>query len=193
MCAKVPFVRPEGAAVDLPEHWGTTAAERARRTPADDLVAVPTDRWTRGATSTADPATLWRWLCQLTVAPYSYDLVDNLGRRSPRTLTPGAEDLQVGQRLLMIFVIDSFVAGEHLTIRRRRRSAAELDHRGRTTSGPVGEFAVTYAVHDDPAGSRLTATVVLDGTHPVVGKGLAWGDLVMMRRQLTLLCDLAAR
>ncbi|GAA4843275.1 hypothetical protein GCM10023201_37510 [Actinomycetospora corticicola] len=179
--------------MDLPEHWGTTAAERARRTPADDLVAVPTDRWTRGATSTADSATLWRWLCQLTVAPYSYDLVDNwswsssaplrLPRvcRSPRTLTPGAEDLQVGQRLLMIFVVDSFVSGEHLTIRRR------------TTSGPVGEFAVTYAVHADPAGSRLTATVVLDGTGPVVGKALAWGDLVMMRRQLTLLCALAAR
>ena len=167
--------------MDLPEHWGTTTVERARRTPADDLVAVPTDRWTRGATSTADPATLWRWLCQLTVAPYSYDLVDNLGRRSPRSLTPGADDLRVGQRLLIVFVIDSFVVGEHLTIRRR------------TTTGPVGEFAVTYAVHDDPAGSRLTATVVLDGTHPVVGKALAWGDLVMMRRQLTLLCDLAGR
>jgi hypothetical protein len=167
--------------VDLPEHWATTAAERARRTPADDLVAHPTDRWTRGATSTADPAALWRWLCQLTVAPYSYDLVDNLGRRSPRTLTPGAEDLHVGQRLLIVFVVDSFVPGEHLTIRRR------------TTSGPIGEFAVTYAVHADPAGSRLTATVVLDGTRPVVGKALAWGDLVMMRRQLTLLCDLAAR
>lgn len=167
--------------MDLPEHWGTTPAERARRTPADDLVARPTDRWTRGAGSAADPAVLWRWLCQLTVAPYSYDLIDNLGRRSPRTLTPGAEDLHVGQRLLMIFVVDSFVPGEHLTIRRRSRR------------GPVGEFAVTYAVHPDPAGSRLTATVVLDDTPPVVGKGLAWGDLVMMRRQLTLLCDLAAR
>ncbi|WP_433800704.1 hypothetical protein [Actinomycetospora sp. CA-084318] len=167
--------------MDLPEHWGTTPDERARRTPADDLVAAPSARWTRGATSTADPATLWRWLGQLTVAPYSYDLVDNLGRRSPRTLTPGADDLQVGQRLLMIFVIDSFVAGEHLTIRRR------------STRGPVGEFAVTYAVHPDPAGSRLTATVVLDRAGAVVGKALAWGDLVMMRRQLTLLCALAAR
>lgn len=177
--------------MDLPEHWGTTPTERARRTPADDLVAVPTGRWTRGATSTAEPATLWRWLCQLTVAPYSYDLVDNLGRRSPRALTPGADDLRVGQRLLIIFVVDSFVPGEHLTIRRRSRS----------TRGPVGEFAVTYAVHDDPAGSRLTATVVLDGTGPPIGvlawtvgkKALAWGDLVMMRRQLTLLCALAAR
>ncbi|MDL5155029.1 hypothetical protein [Actinomycetospora termitidis] len=191
--------------MDVPEHWGTTPAERARRTPADDLVPHPVARWTRAATSTADRNVLYRWLCQLTVAPYSYDLVDNwsrsssaplrlpLVRRSPRALTPGADTVHIGQRLLALFVVDSFVPGEHLTIRRRRRSAAELDHAGRTRGGPVGEFAVTYAVHDDPGGSRLVATVVLDRTGPVVGKALAWGDLVMMRRQLTRLCALAAR
>ncbi|GAA4932346.1 hypothetical protein EV188_103776 [Actinomycetospora succinea] len=123
-------------------------------------------------------------MCQLTVAPYSYDLIDNLGRRSPRTLTPGADDVHVGQRLLVLFVVDSVVPGEHLTLRRARR--------GR---GPVAEFAVTYAVAAHPAGSRLVATVAVDGTRrgALLRWLLAWGDLVMMRRQLRTLASLAAR
>jgi hypothetical protein len=184
--------------VDAPAHWGTSSLERARRTPADALVPSPVARWTRATTSRATPAQLFRWLTQLTVAPYSYDLLDNLDwssssplrlprvRPSPRTLTPGADELRTGQRLLVLFVIDSFADGEHLTIRRR--------HRG---TGPVAEFAITYAVRPDgPDRTRLVATVVLDGTTGAVGTllryALAWGDLVMMRRQLTRLAALAA-
>ena len=172
--------------MDAPSHWGTSSGERARCTPADDAVPHPVARWTRGVTSRADRAALWRWVTQLTVAPYSYDLVDNRGRRSPRTLTPGAEHLHVGQRLLVLFVIDSFVDGEHLTLRLRRP--------GR---GLLGDLAITYAVRPDgPGRSRLVATVVLGGTRGAVGTlvrhALAWGDLVMMRRQLTRLAALAA-
>jgi hypothetical protein len=172
--------------VDAPEHWGTSSLERARPTPADDLVPHPVTRWTRAATSTAPPARVWRWLCQLTVAPYSYDLLDNAGRPSPRTLTPGADHLVVGQPLLVLFVIDSFADGEHLTLRLRRP--------GR---GLVGEFAITYTVRPDgERRTRLVATVVLGGTPAVVGTllryALAWGDLIMMRRQLTRLAALAA-
>lgn len=173
--------------MDAPEHWGTSSLERARHTPADDLVPRPAARWTRATTSLAPPGRLWRWLCQLTVAPYSYDLVDNGARRSPGTLTPGAEDLQVGQRLLVLFVIDSFVEAEHLTLRLRRPG-----------HGAVAQFAITYAVRPDgPGRTRLVATVVVEGTRDVVGtlarQALAWGDLVMMRRQLTRLAALAAR
>ena len=161
-------------------------ARTGPQAPADGVVDVPRARWVRATTTTAPPATVWRWLCQLTVAPYSYDLVDNLGRRSPRTLTAGADDLRVGQRLLVLFVIDSFVPGEHLTVRRRRP--------GR---GAVGEFAITYAVHPDGAGSRLVATVVLDGTPgrraDLLRTLLGWGDLVMMRRQLRTLVRCAER
>lgn len=171
--------------MDAPEHWGTSSLERTAATQADDLVPDPGARWTRAATSSAAPEHVWRWLCQLTVAPYSYDLVDNLGRRSPPTLTPGAADLRVGQRLLILFVIDSFVDGEHLTLRLRRP--------GR---GVVGEFAITYTVRPDgPGRTRLVATVVVGGTRGTVGTvvryALAWGDLIMMRRQLTRLAALA--
>ena len=173
--------------MDAPRHWGTSTLERARHTPADGLVPDPVARWTRGVTSRAEPAQLWRWVTQLTVAPYSYDLIDNGGRRSPRELTPGADDLHAGQRLLVLFVIASFADGEHLTLRLRRP--------GR---GVIGEFAITYGVRPDgPGRARLVATVVLGGTHGTVGTlarhALAWGDLVMMRRQLTRLAALAER
>ena len=167
----------------LPEHWGTTPDERARHTPADVLVPAPRARWTRGVTSAASPEDLWLWVCQLTVAPYSYDLIDNRGRRSPRLLTPGADDLRVGQRLLVLFVIDSFDPGEQLTLRLRRRG-----------TGSVAEFAITYAVAPDPRGSRLVATVTVGRRRVAAGScgtPLAWGDLVMMRRQLRTLAELA--
>lgn len=187
----------------MPAVWGATAAEVATPTPADALVDAPTGRWVRAVSSHASPPDLWRWVCQLTVAPYSYDAVDHWSgtrarlpgtrlavrlpvvRRSPRVLTPGADDLRVGQRLLVLFVVDSFAPGEHLTIRRHRP--------GR---GPVGEFAVTYAVVPAVGGSRLVATVVI-GDRPgrwagLVRVALCWGDLVMMRRQLRTLAQLAA-
>lgn len=163
---------------------GARPDEVAERTPADGLVAVPRARWVRAASSRAAPDRVWRWLCQLTVAPYSYDLVDNLGRRSPRTLTPGADDVRVGQRLLVLFAVDSVTAGEQLTLRRHRR--------GR---GAVGEFAITYRVVPGDGETRLVATVVVDGSPGRVAavlRGLlGWGDLVMMRRQLRTLARLA--
>ncbi|MDN5601129.1 MAG: hypothetical protein ACTHV2_10500 [Brachybacterium sp.] len=55
---------------------------------ADELMDQPCDRWVRCIDIAAEPDLVYRWLCQLTIAPYSIDLLDNLGRRSPPV--PGA-------------------------------------------------------------------------------------------------------
>src|SRR5215207_3591766 len=124
----------------------------------------------------APAAVTFRWLCQLRVAPYSYDLLDNRGRRSPRTLTPGLDELAVGQRVCRIFRLESFTPGSLLTLRL------------------TGTVALTYAAV--PAGadaSRLVARVRMSGLDPVRRRALAWGDLVMMRKQLRTLGALAER
>ena len=76
--------------------WGSTAAERAMPMPCDELVRRPSQRLHRAVDVEASPEVAYRWLTQLRLAPYSYDWLDNLGRRSPRDLVPGTDDLAVG-------------------------------------------------------------------------------------------------
>jgi hypothetical protein len=162
--------------------WGDTAAERAIPLPCDELVPGDAMVLNRAVDVAAPAALTFRWLCQLRVAPYSYDLLDNGGRRSPRTLVPGLERLEVGQRMCRIFTLDSFVPGSQLTL--RLTSA-----RGRLAFGDV---AITYAVTPTgPRTSRLLARVRVGGLHPLRRHALAWGDLVMMRKQLRTFAALA--
>ena len=161
------------------QHWGTTPEERSQSLPCDDL--VPDGQLvTRAVDTSTDPASAFRWLCQLRAAPYSYDVIDNFGRRSPQELTPGLDELEVGQRVMTIFTLAAFEPGVHLTLRMRR---------ARRTFGDV---AVTYAV---PPGRILMRMRV---RHPGIGperrlRELAFPalDLVMARRQLLTLSRLA--
>lgn len=158
--------------------WGTTAAERAKVWPCDDVLTAE-DSYFRGVDVLAEPDVVFRWLCQLRVAPYSYDLVDNLGRRSPRSLTPGLDDLEVGQTFMTIFELVSFTPDVELTLLMTSGVARWL----------FGRVAVTYRVI--PAGrgvSRLLAKVNVAYPGGVRGqllrRALPWGDLAMMRKQL---------
>jgi hypothetical protein len=172
--------------VDLAHDWGSTDADRARAFPCDGLLADAETLW-RAVDVDAPPAIVFRWLCQLRVAPYSYDWIDNLGRESPRTLTPGLDELAVGQRVMTIFELVAFEPGRSLTLRLRRASAA------------FGEVALTYLVAPrGPDGSRLVVKLLWRyPTTPVVGRLasalMPWGDLVMMRKQLLTLKALAER
>jgi hypothetical protein len=174
------------AAGRLPRVWGAREDEIRRAYPCDELLEGPREEWFRAVTVAADRGTVFRWLCQLKVAPYSYDLLDNAGRRSPRNLTPGAEHLETGQRVMRIFRLADFSPGRHMTLILDDPRGARL----------FGEFAVTYAVHDEghgpvPGTTRLLAKLVVGGEEGVLGRLrrplLAWGDLLMMRRQLLTL------
>jgi hypothetical protein len=165
--------------------WGTDAEERSLPFPCEACVErVDVACW-RGVSVHAEPGVVFRWLCQLRAAPYSYDWLDNRGRRSPRTLTPGLEDLEVGQRVMTIFELVSFERERHLTLR-TRRFAPRL--------WPV--VAVSYLLRPlGPGQTRLLAKLALQRRPgrlaALASRLLVWGDLVMMRRQLLNLKALA--
>lgn len=152
-------------------NWGTTAQERATTLTCDALAPEASVCADRAISIDAPRSTVFGWLCQLRVAPYSYDLLDNFGRRSPRTRDPELTRLHIGQRFMQIFTLHSFVDDEHITLR-------------------SGKVAVTYAVRDEAEGTRLHVRVRFGGPR-LIGWAMAAGDVVMMRKQLITLRDLA--
>ena len=158
------------------ERWGVTDDEVTRRYPCDDLVPAAVVQLWRGVAVNASPADVWPWLCQLRLAPYSYDWLDNLGRRSPRELRrlpdprPGERFSCIGGRFGVGRVL-SAVHEEHLT--------AEI-------MGAV----MSYVVSPDGDHTRLLLKIVL-ARKPWYASALAVGDWPMARRQLKNLKALA--
>lgn len=172
--------------MDLPWAWGVTESERAMAMPCDPMVDRPTLHLDRAVDCAAPASWGFRWLAQLALAPYSYDLVDNLGRRSPRELDAATGTIQVGQRMATVYVVTEVEPGRSWTGR--------LSERGERMAGPL---SVTYAAH--PAGDgrcRIHCRMVVPAAtraQRARAAALAWGDLVMIRKQLHQLAHLAGR
>ncbi len=103
--------------LNLPQNWGTLVEERSLTFSCDRLLTRPDATLYRGLTVSASPQIVFRWLCQMRVAPYSYDWLDNNGRQSPRELVPGLDNLAVGQDVMRIFSLIDFIPDQELTIR----------------------------------------------------------------------------
>jgi hypothetical protein len=172
---------------NISETWGTEPQERVLNFPCDRVIANPDAALYRGVTIKAMPEIIFRWLCQMRVAPYSYDWIDNCGRQSPRELTPGLDNIVVGQDVMGIFDLVEFERNRHLTIRVKSASSA---------SRTFGDIAGSYLIVPVPGGScRLLVKLIAKYPHGAKGKFmralLPWGDLIMMRRQLLNLKQLA--
>ena len=158
------------------DRWGVTEAEITRRYPCDDLVPAPVLQAWRGVTVRAEPEIVWRWVTQIRLAPYSYDWIDDLGRRSPRYLRPLPEPAPGeyfttalgGRRFGKIVAV---VPGEHLTAR-------------------IMGAVMSYVVVREDLTTRLLLKIVMAQVR-LTAPLLAVGDLVMARRQLLNLARLA--
>jgi hypothetical protein len=153
-------------------------AERDLAYPCDGLIDDPDGTLYRAVAVGAKGDLIFRWLCQLRVAPYSYDWIDNLGRRSPRVLTPGLEELGIGQTFMTIFRLAGFEEGRSITVE--------------STTRLFGHVAASYVVAPvDAATSRLVVKLVFKAPSGLLGTAgrllLPPGDLVMMRKQLLTL------
>lgn len=157
------------------DRWGVSDAEVRRPYGCDAFVTAPTLQAWRGVTVHADPATVWARVRQVRLSPYSYDLVDNLGQRSPRDLRDLPEP-RVG---------DPFT---HALGRDQGRVVA-VDPGHELTATIMGAH-LSYAVLPQDDDVRLVLKVAAHASRwlaPV----LSVGDLVMARKQLLTLKELA--
>ena len=166
-------------------YGNSTPEERNAEYPCDCYMQDSARPYLRAIDVKANPDLTYRWVCQLTVAPYSYDLIDNLGRRSPRELTPGADGLKVGDEFLICTVRD---------LEPGRAISGVATPRAEKAFGPI---ALTYAVVPQPDGNSRIVVKMWLGARGWLGglkrAALVFGDAVMMRKQLTTLRDLAER
>jgi hypothetical protein len=158
------------------DRWGTSAAEMRRRYPCDDLVASPGIELWRAVTVHAPPQAVWSWLKQLRLAPYSYDWIDNAGRRSPTTLCdlpdprPGDAFSTFAGRFDVGIVV-STEPNQHLT-------------------ASIMGALMSYVIVPEDATTRLLLKVVMPERR-WYSQALALGDWPMARRQLLNLKRLA--
>ena len=178
--------------------WGSTPEERLMSFPCDRYIDSSDEAYFRAMDMNAPAPILFRWLCQLKVASYSYDWIDRLekiffnvqaslsDRPSPEQLLPGVENLAVGQRVMGIFKLVEFEENRHLTIVMDDKQAIAL----------FGNIAASYVVF--PV-TQETCRLVLKGhifypRNPFLSWMrwvLPWGDLLMMRQQFLRLRNLA--
>lgn len=157
------------------DRWGVSEAEVRRVYGCDAFVPRPTLEAWRGVTVHAVAGTVWARVRQVRLAPYSYDLVDNLGRRSPRDLRDVPEP-RVG---------DPFT---HALGRDQGRVVA-VDP-GRELTATIMGAHLSYAVLPHGDDVRLVLKVVAR-TSRWWAPALAVGDLAMARKQLLTLKALA--
>jgi hypothetical protein len=156
--------------------------------PCDAYVSPPMVSYYRGIEVLAPKEIVYRWLCQIRVAPYSYDWFDNFGRQSPRQLTPGMERLSVGQPLLVMFRIVEFVENEHITVL------------GETFKWAFGQnVAMTYRVIPRDSTSCRIVTKLTAHHGPITmlnrfrREFYPIGELPLMRKQLLTMKYLAEK
>lgn len=124
----------------------------------------------------AEPQDVWPWVAQIRLAPYSYDWVDNLGRRSPQRLS-GLPDPIVGEPFTAAFGghpcgrITAVAPGEHLT-------------------GQILGAVMSYVLVPEGLATRLLLKLVTRRGR-AIAPVLSCGDLIMARRQLLNLARLA--
>lgn len=169
------------------QHWGATPAEIASGLPGDDLVSGAATG-TRSLSIRAEATVVFDFLSQMGFGRagwYSYDWIDNLGRRSAEDLRPEWMVTRAGELVPggpIDFVAEIVDRPQTLVLNLPQQHL--LGHR-------IG-FSLAYQLHEeDTSGSAPTtrvvsrARVLVSGpTGSVLTRLVLLGDGVMVRRQL---------
>ena len=131
----------------------------------------------RGVTVHAAPGRIWPWIGQIRLAPYSYDWIDNRGRRSPQELRGLPEP----------------AVGEHFSTSGRRQLGRILSVTPpEQLTASIAGALMSYVLVPEGDATRLLLKVVM-ARGRLAAPLVSAGDLVMARRQLLNLKRLAER
>jgi len=152
------------------DRWGVTDDEVAQSFPCDAWITRPSLVAWRAVTIHALAVDVWPWVSQVRLAPYSYDWLDNGGRRSPQAivdLPPPA----AGEPFTR-------AAGKHLG----RILSVDPPHQ---LTGAIAGAVISYVLEQRPD-ERTTRLLmkINSGLPRPLAPVLSVGDLLMARRQL---------
>jgi hypothetical protein len=166
------------------QHWGATPDEIAGPVVGDDLCPDARVVATRCITLPAPPADVFPWIRQMGFGRagwYSYDWLDNLGRRSAHTVHPEWQDVHSGSA-----VPGGPIDFDAVIVEPPRAFVLRVGPGGRMDGRLC--FTLAYDLRDDPAGTRLVtrmrSRVSVPGGAFVDRFVLGPGDGIMVRKQL---------
>ena len=165
-------------------HWGATRQEIDSPVVGDDLLPDSRIVATRCITIDAPPAEVFPWLRQMGFGRagwYSYDWIDNLGRRSARAIDPKWQALASGD------LIPGGPAGFEAVIVDPPRALVMRLANKRERKARI-DFVLAYELRPTDTGTRLVtrmrARVDMPGGSMIEKFLLGPGDGIMLRRQL---------
>jgi hypothetical protein len=168
----------------LLQNWGSSPDEIAGPVVGDDLCPDARVIATRSITLAAPPADVYPWLRQMgfrRAGWYSYDWLDNLGRRSATRINPEWQDVATGSR-----VPAGPMSFEAAIVEPPRAFVLRVGS-GESAKSRI-QFVLAYELREVPEGTRLVTRVRIridaPGGRLLERLVLGPGDGVMVRRQL---------
>jgi hypothetical protein len=166
------------------QYWGATAEEINSSVVGDDLCSDATVVATRSITIGAAPQEVFPWIRQMGFGRagwYSYDWLDNLGRKSATTIHDEWQSVEAGDKIPSGPI--SFTAA---IVDAPRHFVLEIQSLGKKS--PKLHFTLAYELRDNPRGTRLVTRMRSRVNLPLGSLFekliLGPGDGIMLRRQL---------
>jgi hypothetical protein len=166
------------------QYWGATTEEIHGSIIGDNLCRDATLIATRSITRSAPPKDVFPWIRQMGFGRagwYSYDWIDNLGRKSATKVHEEWQSVESGDKIPSGPI--SFTAA---IVEAPRHFVLEIKSLGKKS--PKLHFTLAYELREDPQGTRLVTRM---RSHIKLPFGslferfiLGPGDGIMLRRQL---------
>jgi hypothetical protein len=166
------------------QFWGATSEEIHGSVVGDNLCRDATLIATRSITISAPPEDVFPWIRQMGFGRagwYSYDWIDNLGRKSANRVLKEWQSVEAGDKIPAGPI--SFTAA---IVDAPRHFVLEILSLGKKS--PRLHFTLAYELRDDPQGTRLVTRMRSHITLPIGSLIerfiLGPGDGIMLRQQL---------